>query len=243
MARLQGKTLGACHKCGASLKRGRSCLLRANHCVRCNTSYHTYDCGNRMAAVLLADNPAECPKVRGTSIFQRTKASSLLFRFLTQQTTFVSTQFAHKRHVTPSPVPTRGYTFSVATLVVARPDLSSATPTGTERGRQQSFRPEARVLPGTTPVNRKTTRHDETSNAPPSKERTCAVRLPDTHSLLSKPGLVRKLPFRFSNKLKPSPRCTPPLRSCRLRSRDTRVLRRLRKRNARPARHVEWLVW
>ena len=63
LARLQGKTLGACHKCGASLKRGRSCL-RATHCVRCNTSYHTYDCGNRMAAVLLADNPAECPKVR-----------------------------------------------------------------------------------------------------------------------------------------------------------------------------------
>ena len=144
LARLQGKTLGACHKCGASLKRGRSCL-RANHCVRCNTSYHTYDCGNRMAAVLLADNPAECPKVRSTSVFQ--EASSLLFRFLTQQTTFVSTQFAHKRHVTPSPVPTRGYTFSVATLVVARPDLSSVTPTGTERGKQKSFRLEARRVP------------------------------------------------------------------------------------------------
>ena len=230
LARLQGKTLGACHKCGASLKRGRSCL-RANHCVRCNTSYHTYDCGNRMAAVLLADNPAECPKVRSTSVFQ--EASSLLFRFLTQQTTFVSTQFAHENHVTTSPVPTRGgYTVSVATLVVARPDLSSATPTGTERGKQKSFRPEARVLPGTTPVNRKTTRHDETSNAPPPKGRTCSVRLPATHSLLSKPGLVRKLPSRFSNKLKPSPRCTPPLRSRRLRSRDTRVLRRLQKRNA-----------
>jgi len=63
LARLQGKTLGACHKCGGSLKRGRSCL-RAKHCVRCNTSYHTYDCGNRMAAVLLADSPAECPKCR-----------------------------------------------------------------------------------------------------------------------------------------------------------------------------------
>ena len=234
LARLQGKTLGACHKCGASLKRGRSCL-RATHCVRCNTSYHTYDCGNRMAAVLLADNPAECPNVRSTSV--------LLFRFLTQQTTFVSTQFAHENHVTPSPVPTRGgYTFSVATLVVARPDLSSVTPTGSERGRQKSFRLESRVLPGTTPVHRKTTRHDETSNAPPPKGRTCSVRLPDTHSLLSKPGLVRKLPSRFSNKLKPSPRCTPPLQSRRLRSRDTRVLRRLRKRSARPARHAEWLV-
>ena len=79
LARLQGKTLGACHKCGASLKRGRSCL-RATHCVRCNTSYHTYDCGNRMAAVLLADNPAECPKVRSTSVSK--KPARFCFVFL-----------------------------------------------------------------------------------------------------------------------------------------------------------------
>ena len=125
------------------------------------------------------------------------------------------------RNISPLALTPPVDTHSVATLVVARPDLSSVTPTGIECGKQKSFRLEARVLPGTTPVNRKTTRHDETSNAPPPKGRTCSVRLPATHSLLSKPGLVRKLPFRFSNKLKPSPRCTPPLRSRRLRSRDT----------------------
>ena len=81
LARLQGKTLGACHKCGASLKRGRSCLLRANHCVRCKTSYHTYDCGNRMAAVLLADNPAECPKVRGTSVSPKNESQLAFVSF------------------------------------------------------------------------------------------------------------------------------------------------------------------
>jgi hypothetical protein len=63
VARLQGKTLGACHKCGASLKRNRSCPPRARFCVICGTLYHTYDCGNRMASVLLADIPADCPKV------------------------------------------------------------------------------------------------------------------------------------------------------------------------------------
>lgn len=61
-ARLQGKTLGACHKCGASLKRNRSCPPRARFCVICGTLYHTYDCGNRMASVFLADIPADCPK-------------------------------------------------------------------------------------------------------------------------------------------------------------------------------------
>ena len=50
------------------------------HCVRCNTSYHTYDCGNRMAAVLLADNPAECPKVRSTSVSK--KPARFCFVFL-----------------------------------------------------------------------------------------------------------------------------------------------------------------
>ena len=64
-ARLEGKTktLGACHKCGASLGRNRS-SPRARYCVRCGTIYHTYDCGKRMAAVLLANDPTVCPKVR-----------------------------------------------------------------------------------------------------------------------------------------------------------------------------------
>ena len=99
LARLEGKTLGTCHKCGASLKRGRS-YLRANHCIRCNTSYHTYDCGNRMAAVLLAVNPAQCPKVRNIC-FPRSQL--LLFLFLPSR----HPSFQHKlltRDMSPLPL-------------------------------------------------------------------------------------------------------------------------------------------
>jgi hypothetical protein len=81
-ARLQGKTFGTCHKCGASLKRGRS-IPRANFCARCDTLYHTYDCGNRMAAARLAANPAGCPKVRRICIFSFAALPNLLLNTLT----------------------------------------------------------------------------------------------------------------------------------------------------------------
>jgi len=41
VARLEGKTLGACHKCGASFRRAQ--FPRARYCARCGTLYHTYD--------------------------------------------------------------------------------------------------------------------------------------------------------------------------------------------------------
>jgi hypothetical protein len=66
-ARLEGKTLGACHKCGASLGRNGS-SPRARYCVQCGTLYHTYDCGKRLAAVFLAVDPADCPKVRSGNL-------------------------------------------------------------------------------------------------------------------------------------------------------------------------------
>jgi hypothetical protein len=61
-ARLEGRSHGACHKCGAGF--GSTGYTRAHFCLRCGTLYHTYDCGKAMSAALLTNDPADCPKVR-----------------------------------------------------------------------------------------------------------------------------------------------------------------------------------
>lgn len=60
-ARLDGRSPGTCHEGGSSFGRNS---LRTRYCVLCGTLYHTYDCGNRLAAVGIDIDPEECPKVR-----------------------------------------------------------------------------------------------------------------------------------------------------------------------------------
>ena len=253
VARLQGKTLWACHKCGASLKRNRSCPPRARFCVICGTLYHTYDCGNRMASVFLADIPADCPKVSciyfipspSNVISSRCSSSVVPLRRLSkhEDKTILSPRNAYKQETClPHTLQhTLRMRFSVVTFVAVCLDLSNAMPTGTERGRKsfgrKSFVRRRRHI-GKAP-GRNTVRHDATSSLPLRAE-TCFIRLAAIRPIVSKRDWVQELPFRFSNKLKRSPRCTPLPRKRRLR-RNMRVLRRLRKR-AKPARRVEWLV-
>ena len=59
-ARLEGRSAGTCHKCGASLN---SPFPRARYCERCGTLYHTYDCGKRLSSLHISTAPVECPKV------------------------------------------------------------------------------------------------------------------------------------------------------------------------------------
>ena len=59
-ARLEGRSAGACHKCGASLNVQ---FPRARLCPSCGTLYHTYDCGKRLQANSLVVNATDCPKV------------------------------------------------------------------------------------------------------------------------------------------------------------------------------------
>ncbi len=66
--RLEGRSKGACHKCGASFADVQ--LLRASYCARCGTLYHTYDCGKRITAAQLTNyNPIDCPKASTHSFF------------------------------------------------------------------------------------------------------------------------------------------------------------------------------
>ena len=208
MARLQGKSCGACHKCGASLSAGHS-FLRARYCARCGTLYHTYDCGNRMATVLPAESPEDCPKVSQSflcfsQLFASFKISSCL----------------HSRYH-----PKRRRVYSVATFVIARPGRSSATPTGFERERlrfalsnrlhsKQFCRFQMTTMTAKIDLVRKMERQKAKSNMRTPKEEMCYVYLPANSLILSKSGLVSRLPRRLSSELKPSPRWTTRRQKC-----------------------------
>ncbi|KAK3240450.1 hypothetical protein CYMTET_49711 [Cymbomonas tetramitiformis] len=51
---------GTCHKCAASLSRGT--VGMALQCPTCLTRYHTFDCGQRFAALGLQASLSSCPK-------------------------------------------------------------------------------------------------------------------------------------------------------------------------------------
>ena len=81
-ARLEGRTFGACHKCGGSFAGSRN--PRACYCMTCGTLYHAYDCGKKMAAVGLLNNPEQCPKV---SLDKFALVTQYIFQIVRDKTT------------------------------------------------------------------------------------------------------------------------------------------------------------
>ena len=241
-ARLEGKTLGACHKCGASLGRNRSSSPRARYCVRCGTIYHTYDCGRRMAAVLPASDPADCPKVRRGNLSKIQPRASLT-------TKPSSWKLTRKRVTSPKSQTVLWCGSSAATSVVACLDPSSVIRTGSESGRKsaglKSWRKSSpiRVWTMTTALKsikkRKTTH--ATSNSQPKKDKRYA-RPSKAHGKPSKKGWVLTLRFLFSNKRESSPRWRV-MRKHRVIQRNHSMQRSMQRENQSLNPQLSQLLW